>query len=98
MQDLRFDWDPAKATANVRKHGVTFEEAATVFSDELALVIDDPDHSSEEDRFVLLGVSAVSRILVVVHAFRSSVDVVRIISARKATKPERTTYLKRGQR
>lgn len=98
MADLRFDWDPVKATANVQKHGVTFEEAATVFSDEFALVIDDPDHSSEEDRFVLLGVSAVSRILVIVHAFRSSMDVVRIISARRATRAERTTYLERRQR
>ena len=72
-----------------------FEEAETVFSDDLALLIDDPDHSDEEDRFVLLGLSAVPRILAVVHAYRSAQDTIRIISARKATKAERATYVKR---
>ncbi len=95
MADIQFEWDSAKASANLRKHGVAFEEAETVFSDELALLIDDPDHSDEEDRFVLLGLSAAPRILAVVHAYRSAQDTIRIISARKATKAERTTYVKR---
>ena len=60
MGDIRFEWDPAKAAANARKHGVGFEEAATAFSDDFALVIDDPDHSDQEDRLVLLGLSAMS--------------------------------------
>ena len=95
MSGIRFEWDSAKAKANLRKHGVTFEEAETVFSDDLALLIDDPDHSDDEERFVLLGISSVPRILVVVHAHRSSPDTVRIISARKAIRSERTTYVKR---
>jgi len=95
MPDIQFEWDSAKASANLRKHGVAFEEAETVFSDDLALLIDDPDHSDEEDRFVLLGLSAVPRILAVVHAYRSAPDTIRIISARKATKAERMIYVKR---
>lgn len=95
MSDLRFEWDPAKASANLRKHGVGFEEAQTVFSDDLALLIDDPDHSDEEARFVLLGLSAAPRILVVVHAYRTAPDTIRIISARKATRAERAKYVKR---
>ncbi|MCL4849449.1 MAG: BrnT family toxin [Acidobacteria bacterium] len=95
MQDLRFEWDPAKAGSNMRKHGVSFEEARTVFSDDQALVIDDPDHSDDEDRFILMGSSALLRVLVVVHAFRSAPDTVRIISARKATTIERSTYSRR---
>jgi hypothetical protein len=92
---IQFEWDSAKASANLRKHGVAFEEAEAVFSDDLALLIDDPDHSDEEDRFVLLGLSAVPRILAVVHAYRSAPDTIRIISARKATKAERMIYVKR---
>ncbi len=95
MQDIRFEWDPEKAAANARKHGVTFEEAETVFSDDMALLIDDPDHSTDEARFVLLGFSATPRLLVVVHAYRMAPDTVRIISARKATKDEQGTYVKR---
>jgi hypothetical protein len=98
MGDIRFEWDPAKAAANARKHGVGFEEAATAFSDDFALVIDDPDHSDQEDRLVLLGLSAMSRLLVVVHAVRPAKDVVRIISARKAVKAERVIYATRRQR
>lgn len=67
MDLLRFDWDAQKAAANLRKHGVDFEEARSVFYDELARLIDDPDHSESEDRFVLLGVSTRLRILVVCH-------------------------------
>jgi hypothetical protein len=95
MHGIQFEWDPAKASANLRNHGITFEEAQTAFFDDLALIIDDPDHSEDEARFVVLGVSAAARILVVVHAYRSAADTIRIISARKATKAERATYLKR---
>ena len=89
---LRFEWDPRKAAANARKHGVSFDEASTAFSDEQALVIPDPDHSEDEDRFILLGLSAALRLLVVIHCFREDVDVIRIISARKATKRESKDY------
>ena len=98
MSELRFDWDPRKSAANKRKHGVTFEEAATVFSDENALLIADPDHSDEEDRFVLLGLSASLRTLVVCHCYRSGGDVIRIISARKADRSEQALYLERRRR
>jgi uncharacterized protein len=92
MDRLRFEWHPAKAAANLRKHGVSFEEAETAFSDEHALVLDDPDHSTGEDRFVLLGLSAALRVLVVVHAYREADAVIRLISARKATRSERAQY------
>jgi uncharacterized protein len=95
VHDIHFEWDPAKAAANARKHGVTFEEAQTDFFDELALVIDGPEHSELEARFVLLGLSAAARILVVVHAYRSAPDTIRIIPARKASKAERAGYVKR---
>ena len=95
MQDIQFDWDPAKARANLRKHGVALEEAQSVFADDLALLIDDPDHSTDEIRFVLLGLSTAPRILVVVHSYRSAPDTIRITSARKATKAERAIYVKR---
>ncbi len=89
MDRLHFDWDPRKASANRAKHGVAFEEALTVFADEAALLISDPDHSEDEERFVLLGRSAVLRVLVVVHCDRESTSVIRIISARRATRTER---------
>lgn len=92
MSDLRFEWDPRKAAANLRKHGVSFSEAQTVFADEHGLIIDDPEHSAEEDRFILLGVSATSRLLVVVHCYRASNSVIRVISARKADRIERRQY------
>ena len=95
MAELRFDWDPRKDSANQRKHGVSFEEALTVFSDERALLIDDPDHSDDEDRFALLGLSANLRILVVCHCYRETDDSIRIISARKANRSERVEYQKR---
>lgn len=88
MGELRFEWGPRKAAANLRKHGVSFSEAQTVVSDEHGLLIDDPEHSSEEDRFVLLGVSATSRLLVVVHCNRAADLVIRLISARKADRIE----------
>ena len=96
MDDLRFEWDPAKARDNLRKHGVSFDEAQTVFADEQAILLDDPDHSSEEDRFALLGLSAPLRELVVAHCDRSDGGVVRVISARKATRSERAQYDAQG--
>lgn len=95
MADIRFEWDPAKDAANRRKHGVSFEEAATVFEDEHALLIDDPEHSADEDRFVLLAVSAAVRILIVCHCYRESDELIRIISARKADRSEQREYLQR---
>ena len=92
MDDLRFEWDPAKARANVRKHGVTFDEAETVFADDQAILLDDPDHSAAEERFALLGMSARLRLLVVVHAERAEGTVLRLISARRATRSERIQY------
>lgn len=97
MSDLHFEWDPRKAATNLRKHGVSFSEAETVFSDEYGLLIDDPEHSLDEDRFVLLGVSAASRLLVVVHCYRAGYQVIRIISARKADRIERRQYEERGK-
>jgi uncharacterized DUF497 family protein len=92
MKDLEFDWDKRKAAANKKKHGISFEEAMTVFYDSNARHMSDPDHSEKEDRFVLLGMSARLRILVVCHCYRKSASMIRIISARKATKQERITY------
>jgi len=89
---MRFAWDMAKAVENQRKHAVSFEEAATVFADENARVKHDPDHSREEDRFILLGFSARLRLLIVCHAYREHDEVVRIISARRATPNERKQY------
>jgi len=92
MSSIRFEWDPRKADANLRKHKVSFEDAQSVFSDERALLIDDPDHSEEEDRFVLLGLSQSLRLLVVVHCYRAEGQIIRIISARKADAEERSFY------
>lgn len=92
MSSIRFEWDPKKAEINFRKHGVSIEDAQSVFSDECALLIDDPDHSRDEDRFVLLGLNRSLRVLVVVHCYRAEGKVVRIISARKADAQERSIY------
>jgi uncharacterized DUF497 family protein len=97
MSGLRFEWDEGKSRTNRRKHGVRFEEATGVFLDEDALLIDDPDHSAKEDRFVLLGMSRI-RVLVVCHCYRSGSDVIRIISARKADRSEQALYLDRRRR
>ena len=94
MPDLRFDWDERKNAANKRKHGVSFEEAETVFYDDRALFDQDPDEK-DEDRFVLLGLSAGLRTLVVCHCYREDDSIIRIISARKAHKEERRDYDKR---
>jgi uncharacterized protein len=94
---VRFDWDERKEAQNRRRHGVSFEEAHTVFFDDHALVIADPDHSATEDRFVVLGLSSVLRELVVCHCYRGD-DVIRIISARKANRAERAQYHRRVRR
>jgi uncharacterized DUF497 family protein len=95
---LRFTWDPKKAKQNVAKHGVSFEEAETVFYDEHALQIDDPDESVEEERFLILGLSGLLRILAVCHCVRAGGDEIRIISARKAVKAEHKQYWERLKR
>jgi hypothetical protein len=92
MNSLRIDWDPRKAAANRRKHGVSFEEARTVFFDERGRLIDDPDHSEDEERFDLLGLSSSLRLLVVCHCYRGQGGVIRIISARRATARESKFY------
>jgi uncharacterized DUF497 family protein len=92
MKILTFVWDERKNRANQRKHGVSFEEARTAFYDENAKEYFDPDHSAEEDRFILLGMSSRLRVLVVCHCYRESEFVIRIISARRADKIERRVY------
>jgi len=87
---LNFEWDSKKAESNERKHGITFEEASTIFGDLLSITIDDPSHSIGEDRFITIGTSASGKIIVVVHTDRN--DIIRIISARRATKNERRQY------
>jgi uncharacterized protein len=92
MSTLSFEWDKRKAEANAKKHGVSFDEAKSVFVDERAKLIDDPDHSEDEDRFVLLGLSSVLRLLLVCHCYRAEGNVIRIISARKASAHEFKSY------
>ncbi len=94
MNQLRFTWDPAKAEENQRKHDVAFDEARTVFSDEGALLIDDPDHSDDEERFVIIGFSSRARIITVCHCYRESDEVIRLISARRATRNESGQYIR----
>ena len=92
MHTLRFEWDERKSTASTKKHGVTFNEARTVLLVDRAKLIDDPDHSEGERRFVLLGLSSTLRLLLVCHCYRSRGDVIRIISARKAAVNESRSY------
>ena len=92
MNTLRFVWDERKNRANQGKHGVSFEEAQTAFHDENAKVYFDPDHSEDEDRFILLGMSLQVRVLVVCHCYREGESVVRIMSARRANKREERDY------
>ncbi len=89
---IKFEWDPVKAAANIKKHGVSFEEAQSVFYDEFAVQFFDEDHSHDEERFLLLGLSTGAKLLLVCHCERDSGKVVRIISARNATKRESTFY------
>ncbi len=92
MDRLCFEWDVNKGKINFKKHGVSFDEARTVFYDEQAIQFYDPEHSEDEDRFILLGVSFKSKTLVVCHCFREEETVVRVISARKADKKEEQAY------
>lgn len=91
---LIFDWDDSKNKANIAKHGVSFEEASSVFYDENALIISDEPHSQTEERFILIGFSYKYNLLVVCHCYRQNDSVIRIISARKANKKETSEYLK----
>ena len=92
MKCLEFEWDDKKDRANTKKHGVSFDEAQTVFYDEHAILFFDPDHSENENRFILLGVSFKLKVLVVCHCFRRKETILRIISARKADKDEQQVY------
>jgi len=92
MTDIQFEWDEDKSRENKRKHKVSFEEAQTVFLDENAIRFFDPDHSQDEDRFIMLGMSFTLRVLVVCHCYREDDSVIRIISARKADKREQSDY------
>lgn len=92
MNKIKFEWDDNKAHINIEKHDVTFEEASTVFEDEEAVLFDDPEHSEEEERFLLLGMSNRTKMLIVCHCYRGEDDIIRIISARKATKKEAKQY------
>jgi len=92
MKDITFEWDKAKNKANFQKHGISFEEAESVFIDEYALLIADPDHSENEDRFVLLGLSAKLRLLLVCHCFEVDDGLIRVISCRKAKRKEMSLY------
>lgn len=94
MEKLIFEWDDTKNRTNRVKHGVAFEEAQTVFFDEKAIEFDDPDHSIGEERFLLLGFSQALKILVVCHCYRDEELIIRIISARKATKKEQKAYFR----
>lgn len=91
MTELLFEWDSNKDVSNQKKHGISFDEAKTVFTDQFARLISDPDHSEEEDRFILLGTSINSKLLVVCHCIRTN-ESIRIISARKADRQERKIY------
>jgi uncharacterized DUF497 family protein len=97
MDELRFEWDDTKNALNQTKHQVSFEEARTVFFDPHSLVIDDPDHSAAEERFIILGHSRALRLLLVAHCYRQAEGVIRIISARKATRHEARAYQRGGR-
>jgi hypothetical protein len=97
MDQACFEWDARKAAANLKKHGVSFEEARTAFYDEHAVQFFDPDHSQEEDRFLLLGMSFKLRVVVVCHCFRESETIIRLISARRADGEEEAEYWRRRQ-
>lgn len=98
MKGISFEWDDNKVAINEAKHHITFSEASTVFADENAILFDDPNHSQEEERFMMLGLSDHAKMLIVCHCYRCMDDVIRIISARKATKNETTQYYKINER
>lgn len=92
MNNIRFQWDQNKNLANIKKHKVSFEEAETVFFDENARLIPDPEHSINEERFIILGISNKLKLLIVVHIYKENDEIIRIISARKAIKSEIKYY------
>ena len=95
---LKFEWDENKNQINIKKHGISFEEASSVFNDSDALILNDETHSDNEDRFILIGFSYKFNLLVVCHCYRQNEEVIRIISARKATKTEKEVYLNDEER
>jgi uncharacterized DUF497 family protein len=92
MKEIHFEWDESKNSINRKKHSISFEEAKSVFYDPYARLINDPEHSDSEDRFIILGLSRKLNVLVVCHCYRKQDEVIRIISARKATKIEASVY------
>ncbi len=98
MEDLQFQWDADKAKSNFQKHGISFEEATTVFYDEFAIEFYDNEHSEWENRFLMLGFSSKLRLLMVCHCYRENESVIRIISARRATKDESKHYRRSHRR
>ena len=92
METIKFEWDENKNEINKRKHGLSFEEAEEVFEDENAILFDDPDHSMDEDRFLIIGTLRSSKICIVSHCYRDNDNVIRLISARAATKNEQRVY------
>ena len=95
MKYIKFEWDENKNKSNIKKHNVSFEEAKSVFSDDRARLISDPEHSDLEERFILLGMSSQTKILVISHTYRENDEIIRIISARFATKNEIKYYFER---
>lgn len=94
MKNIKFEWDENKNNIKKAKHGIDFEEAKTVFYDDDAILFDDPEHSIEEERFLILGITKYENLCIVSHCYRNKDDIIRIISARKATKNETKTYNK----
>lgn len=94
MKNIKFEWDENKNNIKKAKHGIDFEEAKTVFYDDDAILFDDPEHPIEEDRFLILGITKYENLCIVSHCYRNKDDIIRIISARKATKNETKTYNK----
>ena len=93
---MTFEWDENKNVINISKHGIDFDEASSIFYDEKAIMFDDPEHSDEEERFILIGMSQKLNVLTVCHCYRNRDDVIRIITARKATKTESEYYVQYG--
>lgn len=89
---IQFEWDERKNKSNKKKHDITFEEAKTVFYDSFAILFDDPEHSMDEERFLIIGLSSDRGICIVSHCYQENADIIRIISARKATKAEQRVY------
>lgn len=92
MDNIQFEWDKHKNAINIKKHKISFEEASTVFFDDRAILFDDPEHSYEEERFLIIGTTSSSRICIVSHCYRGEDEIIRIISARNATKTEQSVY------